>query len=83
MKYTNPLPSILELIPYLDTPLDTALMDEFRIVLAKHTKYNLITDKYIELLIAHLADAKIVAINEVSVQTTKITFIRKLHYGKE
>lgn len=54
MPITNPLPEVLELIPYTDTVLDPSLIDKIGIVMLK-CGYNTITSNLVLLLLSHLA----------------------------
>ena len=65
LSKTNPLPEILELIPYKESLLDLRLSDDIRIVLYKHLGFSpKFSNAYIAYLLSHLANNGLVDIQQ-------------------
>lgn len=82
-KSKNPVPKLLELIPYKDTILSLELADKMVSVVYDHT--NLIVDNsYIMLLVATLQHYGIVDARELSWPSCegKLILIKRIEHGK-
>lgn len=82
-KSKNPVPELLELIPYTDTILSLELADKMVTVVLEHT--NLIVDNsYIMLLIAAMQEYGVIEAKELSWPSCegKLILIKRIEYGK-
>lgn len=61
---SNPIPELLDLIPYKGTVLGLLVADEMRALIQKHTD-KIVNNSYIILLIAELQTSGLVSVEEL------------------
>ena len=67
---SNPIPEILDLVPYEDTVLDVLLCDQMCKVLIPAVKHK-VSNSMLCLLLAHLAEYKLITMTELTWPSTK------------
>lgn len=71
----NPLAEFINIIPWEPTLLDPILLDDFRRVMNQHTADRVIvSNKYILLLLEHLAENGYISLINVPMKTVAGTF---------
>ena len=81
-QYSNPLPAILDLVPYQDTVLDVLLCDKMRKILTPTIKYPT-SDSLVVLLLAYLAEHKFITATELTWPSTlgSVLIIKRIPDG--
>lgn len=82
---TNPLPAILELIPYSDSVLSPKLLDSIRKVTQDTVSASNVTDEYILLVLGCLAESNLITLTSVNpvAHLGSIYFIKRILNGDE